>query len=262
MTDSEILQTAMRQSAIDSGASPADFVSKRNKTVISKPSPDARKYLSLPFECDLTSYGSNIVASVSQRLYDTVSEYIGKFSEPFRCFETPALNLLSDSLRPFGLRVCFMAEYFLPRLDLLRPLSCAYELRRLSPPQFRGLYLPQWSNALCRERAELDVLAFGAYDRGELIGLAGASADCADMWQIGVDVLPHYRNRGVASALTAALALEIIRRGKVPFYCCAWSNILSAKTALRSGFRPAWVQVTAKSDAFAAELIGGMRGDK
>ena len=49
---------------------------------------------------------------------------------------------------------------------------------------------------------------------------------------------------GVASALTARLALELLQRGKVPFYCCAWSNLASARNAIKSGFRPAWVQLT------------------
>ena len=35
-----------------------------------------------------------------------------------------------------------------------------------------------------------DVLAVGAYDGARLVGLAGCSADCESMWQIGVDVLP------------------------------------------------------------------------
>ena len=82
---------------------------------------------------------------------------------------------------------------------------------------------------MCEARKELDVLGVGAYDNGKLIGLAGCSADCDDMWQIGVDVLPEYRRKGIASALTSNLAVEIIERGKVPFYCCAWSNIRSAK---------------------------------
>ena len=42
------------------------------------------------------------------------------------------------------------------------------------------------------------------------------------------------------------LALEILRRGKVPFYCSAWSNIRSARNAVKSGFIPAWVEMTAK----------------
>ena len=87
-----------------------------------------------------------------------------------------------------------------------------------------------------------------------LVGLAACSADCKTMWQIGVDVLPAYRRRGVASALTSRLALEVLERGALPFYCCAWSNLPSARTALRSGFRPAWVQLSAAERSFTDQL--------
>lgn len=46
-----------------------------------------------------------------------------------------------------------------------------------------------------RKRKEKDVLGVGAYDDGRLIALAGCSADCETMWQIGIDVLPPYRKR-------------------------------------------------------------------
>ena len=109
---------------------------------------------------------------------------------------------------------------------------------------------------MCEKRKRLDVLAVGAYDGETLIGLAGCSADCEEMWQIGIDVLPSYRRQGVASALTSQIALEALQRGKVPFYCAAWSNVRSVRNAIKSGFRPAWVELTAKSAAFVAELNG------
>ena len=90
------------------------------------------------------------------------------------------------------------------------------------------------------------MLGVGAYDGEKLVGLAGCSADCETMWQIGIDVLPEYRRKGIAAALTSRLALEILCRGKVPFYCAAWSNIPSVRNAVHSGFRPAWVELTAK----------------
>ena len=70
------------------------------------------------------------------------------------------------------------------------------------------------------------------------------------MYQIGVDVLPEYRKKGIASALTSRLAIETFKLGKVPFYCAAWSNIPSVRNAIRCGFRPAWVELTARSSAF------------
>ena len=94
----------------------------------------------------------------------------------------------------------------------------------------------------------------GAFRNGQLIGLAGASADCDSMYQIGIDVLPEHRRKGIGSALTSRLALEILKRGKVPFYCAAWSNIRSVRNAIDSGFRPAWVELTVKPAGFAVPL--------
>ncbi len=246
MTNQTILAVAMEQSAVDSGCSPEDFCSPHNKVVRSLPHPGARKYLELPFACDLTSYGSNIVASVSEPLEGIVWEYISKYPVE-HCFETPNLHALMDRLRPLGWNACFMAEYFLPDGSALRPLGCPFETKVLTARDFAPLYLPQWGNALCERRKELDVLGVGAYHNGALIGLAGCSADCDTMYQIGVDVLPPYRRQGVAACLTSALAIEILNRGKAPFYCCAWSNLGSARNAIKSGFRPAWVQLTVKS---------------
>ena len=129
-----------------------------------------------------------------------------------------------------------------------------YETRVLEQKDFADLYLAEWSNALCKKRKELDVLGVGAYDGSRLIGLAGCSADCVDMWQIGVDVLPEYRRKGIASCLTSSLAIEILNRNKVPFYCCAWSNIRSARNAFKSGFSPAWAEMTVKPKKLVDEL--------
>lgn len=255
ITNEQILTAAMHQSAIDLNCAPEDFLRSGSRVVYSKPHAKARKYLSLPFFCDLVSYGNNVVASVDPVIEQTVRAYIGRFP-PEHCFDTPNLHLLNDALQAYGMCVCFMAEYFLPDMAALTPLPCACELRLLSPADFSALYLPQWSNALCEARKELDVLAVGAYDGETLVGLAGCSADCEEMWQIGIDVLPEYRRQGIASALTSRLACETIRRGKVPFYCATWSNIRSVRNAVKSGFRPAWVELTAKPAAFVAKLNG------
>ena len=253
MTREEIWNTARRQSAVDLGCEAADFLKSENLVVLSRKNAGARKYLELPFSCDLVSYGSNIVASVQPAFRELTERYINAYPVE-HCFETPHLHVLNEALLPQGQKLCFMAEYFLPEPAVLAAPSCAYELRLLGPEDFRELYLPQWSNALCAKRKELDVLGVGAYDRGELVGFAGCSADCADMWQIGVDVLPGYRRQGIAAAVTSRLAREILARDKVPFYCAAWSNIPSVRNAVRSGFRPAWVEVTARPLAYVDRM--------
>lgn len=253
MTNSQILQIALEQSAIDCNCRPEDFLAEENVITASVPHPEARKYLPLPFECDLVSYGSNIVAQTGQRTRDAVKTYLDRYPVE-HCFETPNLHALDELLAPFGLKCCFMAEYFLPDMDHLVPLACRYETRLLLPADFQDLYTGQWSNALCEKRRHLDVLAVGAYDGGRLVGLAGCSADCESMYQIGVDVLREYRRQGIASALVSQLAIEILNRGKVPFYCAAWSNLRSVRNALKCGFRPAWVELTARDTAFVNRL--------
>ena len=253
MTNKEILKISMEQSAIDICAKASDFEKSENTVVISEKNEKARKYLKLPFSFQIVSYGSCAVASVSPEFQKIAEDYINKYPLE-HLFETPHLHVLNEALMENGQKICFMAEYFLPDVDMLRPLECSYELRVLTQSNFTDLYLPEWSNALCKDRKHLDVLGVGAYDNGKLVGLAGCSADCDTMWQIGIDVLPQYRRRGIASALTSRLAIEILERGKVPFYCAAWCNIKSVRNAIKSGFRPAWVEMTAKS----IETVQGM----
>ncbi|WP_455716014.1 GNAT family N-acetyltransferase [Anaerosporobacter sp.] len=253
MNNNDILKIAMQQSAIDSNCDAKDFLSMENKIVISRLHRNARKYLNEAFTCNLVSYGSNIVASVREDLIDVVEAYLVKYSIE-HCFETPNMHILNDALQEHNLRICFMAEYFLPDMDRLEELPCEYETRVLTQKDFTDLYISEWSNALCKDRKELDVLGVGAYDNDVLIGLAACSADCDTMWQIGVDVLPQYRRKGIASALTSKLAIEILSHNKVPFYCAAWSNIKSVRNAIKSGFRPAWVEMTAKSKEYVAKM--------
>ncbi|MCM1266608.1 MAG: GNAT family N-acetyltransferase [Bacteroidales bacterium] len=256
MTNQEIWKTAMTQSALDINCRPEDFEKTEPVVVRAEIGERARKYYKEPVACDLVSYGSNVVVSVKEEYRKLAEEYITKF-EFYHCFETPNMHWLNERFAAMGQKVCFMAEYFLPDMDKLHALPCKYERKLMRQEDFETLYLPQWGNALCEDRKELDVLGVGAYDGEKLVGLAGCSADCDTMWQIGVDVLPEYRREGIAAALTSGLAEEILQRGKVPFYCCAWSNIRSARNAIKSGFVPAWAQMTVKPTEVVEKLNKG-----
>ena len=253
MTNKDIMNIAMQQSAYDLNANASDFLQDTNVFAVAGIGPLARKYYKEPIACNLVSYGNNIVVSVKQEFKEIIETYLCKF-EFYHCFETPNMHWLDTRMKEHGYRVCFMAEYFLPDINHLRRKECDFELKVLEHQDFENLYLPEWSNALCDDRKELDVLGVGAFDGNKLIGLAACSADCESMWQIGVDVLPEYRRRGIASTLTSNLAVEIINKGKVPFYCCAWSNLKSVKNALSSGFVPGWVEMTVKAESLIDEM--------
>ena len=259
MRAEDILQIAMEQSAEDIGCKVEDFMKNKNVVVPFRLGKNARKYLEEPIPANFVSYGNNVVASADKDIQEIVSEYVGKY-EFYHLFESPNMHWLDDRLDSYGYRICFMAEYYLPDVEKLRALPCGYELRVLEQADFRNLYQPEWGNALCEDRKELDVLGIGAYDGEKLVGLAGCSADCETMWQIGVDVLPAYRRQGIAAALTSGLAVKILERDRVPFYCSAWSNIRSVRNAVKSGFIPAWVEMTVKPESVVEELNRGNCG--
>ena len=247
MTYQEIISVAMRQSAADCSCSEEDFRRNTNVVTESKANENASRYMTLPHICALYSYGTNVVAACRADLIPEVTDFLNETGSVYRCFDTPAIYALNRILEKADAQVTWMHNGYLPDPDLIygADLPCAYETRELHPEDFAELYVPEWSNALCKDRKELDVLGVGAYDGGKLIGLAACSADCPEMWQIGIDVLPEYRRQGIASALTNRLARAIMEHGKVPFYAAAWANVKSVKNGIKSGFRPAWSVITA-----------------
>ena len=206
MTGKEILQIALRQSAVDCCCAPEDFLSSENAVFPSQKRLGARKYLALPQLLDFVSYGHATVASGREDLLPLARKHMEAFPG-HSAFEAAGIVSLARALAPLNLAPVYDGEYFLPDPERLQARACPFPLRLLEKDALADLYRPEWSNALCERRRELDRLAVGAYDGDTLVGLAGCSADCETMWQIGVDVLPTYRNLGIAKALTSRLAL-------------------------------------------------------
>ena len=113
MTNQEILKIAMEQSAVDLCAKASDFEKNENVVVTSRESAGARKYLRLPFSCQLVSYGNNIVASVSPEFKEITEEYINTFPVE-HCFETPNLHVLNEALMEKGRKSALWRSIFFP----------------------------------------------------------------------------------------------------------------------------------------------------
>ncbi len=138
--------------------------------------------------------------------------------------------------------------YYLPDLELIRPIDrpegFSYELieRNEIPALYR---FDGFHNALSYDVNDPrpDVIAAVAKENGRIVGIAGASIDCAMMWQVGMDVLPDCREHGLGAYLVNWLTLEILKRGYVPYYGTASSNIASQRVAHRAGYYPAWINI-------------------
>ena len=104
MTNQEILKIAMAQSAVDLCAEFADFEKSENIIVTSYENDSARRYLKLPFSCQLVSYGNNVVASVSPEFREIAEKYINKYPVE-HLFETPNLHALNEKLMEKGQKI-------------------------------------------------------------------------------------------------------------------------------------------------------------
>ena len=138
--------------------------------------------------------------------------------------------------------------YYLPDLAVIKPNytpdGFTYEL--IGRGDIPELYqFDGFRNALGYDvnHPRPDVLAVVAKKDSRIVGVAGASADCTKMWQVGMDVLPDYRNHGLAAYIVNRLTIEILERGYIPYYGTSCSNIASQRVAHRAGYYPAWICV-------------------
>lgn len=138
-----------------------------------------------------------------------------------------SVDTLRDSAPPPGVALDTVSG---PAMEALRPLDT---FRNALPP------LPN------PERP--DMLAVTASAGGEIVACAAASADSDRLWQIGVDVLPSWRGRGIGRAVVGWLTRAILDAAKVPYYSHSVSNVPSAALATSLGYWPAWVQWHARA---------------
>lgn len=243
---SEVLQTAVRQSAADLSAEPADFFSGTNLCTAASASAGRRRSLPEPLICQFVSYGSNVVASAAPSLVDKIRKMLSPDWPAWMFFQPAFTASLARLLQDRGIQ----ADLYLDTCFLPRPANCpeiarTYSLEILEGEKLASLDAAAWPNALSQKHREHDVLAAGAFEGSKLAALAGCSEESATMWQIGVDVLPEYRRHSLGSFLVFVLAAQTFGRHRIPYYTAASANLPSVNTAVAAGFEAAWVQLTA-----------------
>lgn len=83
-------------------------------------------------------------------------------------------------------------------------------------------------------------------DGDTIMGMAGCSEDAPSWLQIGVDVIPEYRSKGIGIYLVSLLKNKILEWDDIPFYGTSLSNYHSWNIVLNCGFRPSWLEIGAK----------------
>jgi len=235
MTTKKMLHIVQTQLATDLNCTLADLNGKQGSFVFTeaRDNPGRRPFPRGAHHFEMLTMGGTIIVSASTDILTFIKPMLeGKdhneaFSMPF---------------------VYGQSVYYLPDLAHIKSIAApdgfTYELVEQSeiPPLYQH---EGFRNALGYDinHPRPDVLAALAKADGHIVGMAGASIDCAKMWQVGMDVLPEYRNFGLAAYLISRLTFETLERGYIPYYGTGTSNIASQRVAHRVGYHPAWVCV-------------------
>lgn len=193
----------------------------------------------------MVTMGSNAVITADSCLHPFFREYI-KEKTGHWLFEVPNLLKIEKELNKFSYTLTQSHHMFLSAQKVEAKLDCPVkwyygeELHRFYGDS-------RFPNAICEKYLPQrpDRIVVAAYNGNEIMGMAGCSEDAPGWMQIGIDVLPQFRSKGVGTYLVTILKNKIEEMGAIPFYGTSISNYHSWNIALNSGFRPTWIEIGA-----------------
>lgn len=244
-----MISALKEQLAIDLNGVKEDFERKENVVRLLAPSTLKRRNIDDDLLLFMACFGRAAVAALRPELEPFMTDYIADM-DGFRCFDMP-LNILEQELKKHGAVISEIEEFYLPDRREIRSVNPNFEFEILEGEAIKRLYGDtRFHMALgySQESARRDMLAVVAYDKGELLGVAGASNDTDDIWQIGVDVVPEKQKQHVATDIVRIISNEVLKKSKIPYYGTAWSNIASKRVAINAGYKPVWVEMKARKN--------------
>ena len=195
----------LEQLAVDFNCTPSDFLSAEN--IITIPSRnDGRRNYSPDIFFQMATCGVNTVIMADERLHEFLQEW-SKDLEGHHLFEYESLPSLEEGLKRYGYQLDPTHHMFLPCCEVR--VEERFRVEWLYDNEIGRFYGDtRFPNAIaypepCPVRPDRIVVI--AYDGDNIMGMAGCSEDAPHWQQIGIDVLPEYRSKGVGSYLVTLL---------------------------------------------------------
>lgn len=236
----------LKQLSVDYNCKPSDFKAAQNVITVPALNEGRRSYSpGMPF-LEMVTCGENAVFMADETLHDFLRGLI-KDTEGHHMFEHETLPKLDEELKRYGYKLNPTHHMFLACRNV--SVEERFVVKWFYDDEIIPFYGdPRFPNAIaypapCPVRP--DRIAVVALDGDTIMGMAGCSEDAPHWQQIGIDVLPEYRSRGIGSYLVTLLKNKIIDMGDVPFYGTGSANVYSQNIAIKSGFKPAWVETEA-----------------
>ena len=158
-------------------------------------------------------------------------------------FEAKNMHKLNERLHQDGFQIGMVHPFFIAE-EKSEADTSGYEIRWYRDSeieQFRGDSSFNEAYTFCETAP--DIIGVAAVKDDKILGMAGASMDSPVMWQIGINVDPDTRAKGIGKMLVTLLKNEILERERLPYYGTSMSHIASQRVALGAGFVPAWAEL-------------------
>ena len=230
----------------DFNCTPRDFDIEENVLTVPALNEGRRRYSDEKFFFRMVTTGSNVIISADEKLDSALVEFLKKGSG-YKLFELPKLLTLEPELNQYGYSLGETSHMFLPTADAVIPQG-KFDIRWYFNDEIHKFYGDsRFPNAICPEYKpeRPDRIVVCACKGRDILGMAGCSEDAPGWQQIGIDVVPKYRSKGIGTYLVSLLRNKIIENGDIPFYGTQIANLHSWNIAIKSGFHPAWIEAGA-----------------
>ena len=235
----------LHQLAADFCVAEADILDTQHHFTVFTPHPDRRQYMEIrPCLLKIAVVNGKLLFTGREDIITRCRELYADANAPW-FMEARNMAALNKELSTFGAQIrharpFYTAEQALP-VDTRDFTICRYTPE--TNAQFQGDERFDDAYGFCVDAP--DMLGVAAMRDGQILGMAGASADSPYLWQIGINVLPQARGQGIASMLVQLLRNDVLAAGRLPYYGTSISHLESQRVALRAGFLPAWFELVA-----------------
>lgn len=241
-TKTEIINIAKKQLALDFNCKPSDFEKEGNTITENKLLEGRRIYESDGCFLKIICMWGRAIISSDEKMRPWLEENLLKRQADW-LFDCYKFRMIDKKLREFGHEIDDTHHHFLPNPAAVevKPKTTIRWFEKEDIFQFKDD--ARFDEAFVFDDNYSDILGVAAFDGDNIMGMAGASEDSKILCQIGINVMPEYRGKGIGTNLVALLKQEMLKRGKVPFYGTSESNIASNGIAVSAGFFPAWAEL-------------------
>ena len=234
-----------RQLAADFCVTESEVLDTQHHFTVFTPHPDRRQYLEIvPCILKIAVVNGKLLFTGQEDVIARCRELYADANAPW-FMEARNLAALNRELSTFGAQIRHARPFF--TADSATPVDTRdLTIQRYTPETIAAFRDDvRFSDAYGFCESAPDMLGVAALQGGKILGMAGASADSPLMWQIGINVLPEARGRGVAAMLVSLLRNDVLAAGRLPYYGTSVSHLESQRVALRAGFLPAWFELVA-----------------